>query len=144
MDKPPRIADPQVAEKQSDPPVTRTHDWEVSVPTTWHLKGKNPAMRMITKEQVETLLSAGNPWPLAMLTFTGGITAALLIQLKAGVVDVGSKDLLWSIFYPMLVLTIYCAIAAIRDFIKTKRLKQAIVADFASLESEATQEVKSK
>ena len=34
-------------------------------------------MRLISQDQVESLTMAGNPWPLALFTLTGGIAASL-------------------------------------------------------------------
>ena len=94
-------------------------------------------MRLISQDQVESLTSSGNPWPLALFTLTGGITAALFIQLKAGVIDLSSRNLLWGIFFPMLILTLAFGVGAIRDHLKTRKCKLEVVQDLPSVQAEA-------
>jgi hypothetical protein len=118
-------------------PANTNWDYEVQMPTTWYIRGKNPTMRLIAQEQVEALTSSGNPWPLALFTLAGGIAASLYIQLKAGVVDLSSRPLLWGIFYPMLILTTAFGIFAIRDYFKTKRTKHDVVEDLPSVQAAA-------
>lgn len=126
-------------------PTNADWDYEVVLPTNWYIRGKNPTMRLISREQVEALTSSGNPWPLALFTLTGGVAAALLIQLKSGVVDPASRTLLWAVFYPMLILTIAFGVSAIRDYISTNKRKKDIVEDLPSLQAEApVHQLKSK
>ena len=117
-------------------PVNADWDYEVALPTNWYIRGRNPTMRLISQDQVESLTSSGNPWPLALFTLTGGIAAALFIQLKAGVIDTSSRNLLWGIFYPMIVLTLAFGISAVRDFLSTRKRKNEIVSELPSVQAE--------
>ena len=102
-------------------------------------------MRLISQDQVDSLTSGGNPWPLALFTLSGGIAAALFIQLKAGVIDPSSRNLLWGIFFPMLILTLAFGIGALRDHLKTQRHKAEIVQDLPSVQAEApVRQIKAK
>lgn len=133
----PEVAKPAIPAElaeQSQPPTNVTWDYEFSFPTTWVVRGKNPSMRVISKEQVEILASGGNPWPLALFTLTAGIAAGLFIQLKSGVVDQGSRNLLWAIFFPMTILALSFAISAIKEYFRTKRVKRDTVEELPSLE----------
>jgi hypothetical protein len=123
--------------RQSTTPANADWDYEVALPTTWYIRGKNPTMRLIAQEQVETLTSSGNPWPLALFTLVGGIAASLFIQLKAGIVDQSSRPLLWGIFYPMLILALAFGIAAIRDYSQTRRRKRDMVEELPSVQAAA-------
>lgn len=142
MDELPKHRDPH-----SDESAVRVDDWdyEVVMPTSWKIRGKNPTMRLISQDQVESLTSTGNPWPLALFTLTGGIAAGLFIQLKAGVIDPSSRSLLWAIFFPMLILMFAFGIGAVRDHIATQKRKAGVVQDLPSVHSEApVRQIKTK
>jgi len=117
--------------------ATADWDYEVVMPTNWKIRGKNPTMRLISQDQVESLTTAGNPWPLALFTLTGGIAASLFIQLKAGVVDTSSRNLLWAIFYPMVILTVAFGVSAVREYLSTRKRKSAVVDELPSVQAEA-------
>jgi hypothetical protein len=124
---------------QPDPLRVPTADWdyEVVMPTNWKIRGRNPTMRLISQDQVESLTTAGNPWPLALFTLAGGIAASLFIQLMAGVVDTASRNLLWAVFYPMVILTIAFGVSAVRDYLSTRKRKREVVDELPSVQAEA-------
>ena len=135
MDDPKEHLNPAPPDSVSVP--TADWDYEVVMPTNWKIRGKNPTMRLISQDQVESLTTAGNPWPLALFTLTGGVAASLFIQLMAGVVDTPSRNLLWGIFYPMLILTFAFAVSAVRDYLSTRKRKREVVNELPSVQAEA-------
>ena len=135
--EPEKPATTSVPPEISSTPANVDWDYEVVMPTNWKIRGRNPTMRLISQDQVESLTTAGNPWPLALFTLTGGIAASLFIQLKAGVVDASSRNLLWAIFYPMVILTAAFGVSAVRDYLSTRKQKKSVVDELPSVQAEA-------
>ncbi len=128
-----------MAEHQEKPPLVPDKvDWDyrLSVPTQWHIRGKNPQMHIVSEEQMETLASSGNPLPLNFCFFTGGIAGALIIQLVSGVVDPNAKQILWMAFFVMSILTAFFGGLAIRDHRNTSKRKQAIKQQTPTVQAE--------
>ncbi len=129
-----------MAEHPEGAPITPDKvdwDYQLSVPTQWHIRGKNPKMHIVSEEQMEILSSSGNPLPQNFCFFTGGIAAALLIQLVSGVVDPTSRQLLWLAFYVTAILTAFFGGLAIRDYIHTRKRQQEIKRQTPTVQAEA-------
>src|SRR3712207_589186 len=98
-----------MAERQENAPLVPDKvdwDYKLSVPTQWHIRGKNPVMHIVSEEQMEALASSGNPWPLALFTLTGGVAASLWGSLYAGGIADNVRSSFWAVFWAMTVLTI--------------------------------------
>ena len=118
-------------------PANVDWDYEMTVPTQWRIRGRNPTMHIVSEEQIEALASSGNPWPQNFCFFAGGIAAALLIQLKSGVADPASRQILWLAFFVMTILTAFFAVLAGRDYIRTARMKREIKRQAPTVQAEA-------
>lgn len=125
--------------EQREPAIPAVAEWdyEVVMPTSWKIRGKNPTMRLLSDEQIEALSSTGNPWPQNFFFATGSLAAGLLIQLKAGVVEPTSRSALWNSFFLMLVLSLFFGCLAVRDYLKTRRSKRDIKKDSPTVQADA-------
>lgn len=124
-------------EQSKNAPVIVDWDYQLSVPTQWHIRGKNPTMHLVSEEQMETLASSGNPWPLALFTLTGGVAASLWAALYAGGIAENVRGIFWAVFWAMAILTLAFGITAVRDYLTTKKMKQDIKRQSPTIQAEA-------
>ena len=103
-----------------DPTLNAT----ISVP--FDLRAQRVTMHVLSDEKIEQLTSSGSQWPLAMFTLTAGIAAGIIVALYSGGIVPDTRNTFWLGFWVMLLLSIYFGGTAIRESLRTKRIKNAI------------------
>jgi hypothetical protein len=126
-------------EVQSESTTGSAADWdyEVVMPTNWKIRGRNPTMRLLSDDQIESLTSTGNPWPQNFFFATGSLAVGLLIQLRAGLVEAASRNTLWNSFFVMLILSLFFGCLAGRDYLRIRRAKRDIRNQSPSVQADA-------